>query len=98
MDDGVVDLERKRDEISADPEIHRLAQAQDAGEPPNQIDAEGENGVTEKLAEQEQYVAVGARKIRKAPDDRHHQGAQKQRPHRQQGRSLDDFRFATVFT
>ena len=40
MHERVVDLQRQRDEIGADAEIDRLAEAQNAGKTPDQIDAE----------------------------------------------------------
>ncbi len=44
MHQRVVDVEGKGDEIGAHAEINRLTEAQYAGEPPNEIDTEREDG------------------------------------------------------
>ena len=60
MSQRVIDLERQRDEVGADAEIDRLAEAENAGKAPDQVDAEREDRKAEELAEQRQHVGVRA--------------------------------------
>ena len=80
MHQGVVDLERQRDEIGANAEIDRLTEAQDAGEAPDQVDAEGEDGEAEELAKQQENVAVGSAEVRESADGGDDERAEDQAP------------------
>ena len=81
----VVDLERKCDEVGADAEIDRLAEAQDSGKTPDQIDAEGEDRIAKKLAEQRHHILIGA-VVRIAADRGDDERAKDQGPQRDERR------------
>ncbi len=80
MRQRVVDLHRQGDEVGPDPEIDRLAQAEDARKAPDEIDAEGEYGEAEELADQLDHIAVGAAVVGGGADQGHDGGAEQQCP------------------
>jgi hypothetical protein len=81
----IIELERQGDHVGADAEIDGLAEAQDAGEAPDQIDAERKDRITKKLAEQRQHIGIAA-VIGIGADQRHHGGAADQGPQRNECR------------
>ena len=90
MGNGVVDLERQRDDVGANAEIDRLAEAQDAGEAPDQVDAEGEDREAEELAEQQENVAVGSREVREGADRARRRGRRGAAPRSGETAPADD--------
>lgn len=76
--EGVSDLQRQGDKIGANTEIHRLAQAQNAGEAPDEIDTQSENGKTQEHAEQRHHVLVPVQGV--SADQHHHDRPGHDRP------------------